>query len=170
MTTNCSEIEKIYHLLHLFKMSKMDVGEYIRITPKFIEDFKGALKAVTQANKELIDPDLSCFIFNINMQYNILDNTENSYSFIDSGLGAIIGGIFGLLFSKAFIPNKNTLTHKSIIMGLSILGAATIENNLFGENIYQKRMDILSDAMISCYGSMEDIKISGILNECEIIG
>lgn len=171
MTTNCSEIERIYNLINLFRMSKMDVGEYIKVTPKFIEDFGDAIKAVTQISKEITDPHLHCFISNVNMQYTILDNTEDSYSFMYSGLGASIGGLLGVLYSKIFIPNKGVVMHKSSIFGLSILGAAIIENSLFEKSMDQKKLDILSDTMISCYGSMEKIGAFGILpDECEIIG
>ena len=170
MSTESLEIARIYNLINLFQMSKIGMDEYINISPKFIEDFRIAIKAITQLDKEITDPNLYCFISNVNMQYTITSHTEDSQKFIVSSFGAIIGGALGALFSKVFISNKGIAMHKGSILGFSTLGAALLESSLFEENIDQKRMDILSNAILDCYGPMDKIEIFGALpDEHEII-
>lgn len=171
MTANIPEIERIYNLIYLFRMSKMDVGEYIKITPKFIEDFRSAVKAVTQANKEIIDPNLQCFISAANTGYDIPYSVGYSHALLGIGLGAITGGLFGAVFGKVVASTESLAAHpihRGSVIAFTLLGAAALGQNFFEEKLNQIKMDIFEHAALSCYSPEENIELSGVLSEGDI--
>jgi hypothetical protein len=174
MTTETLEIEKIYDFINLLKVSKRDVGEHIKITSKLIEDFRITLKGVTQFDKEITDPNLHCFVSFVNMQYDIPGSAGYPHALEGIGFGAVLGGLFGVVFGKVLGSAESLAAHpihRGSVIAFTLLGATALGQNFFEEKLDQIKMDVLSDAMLRCYGSIEKVEISGILSdECEVIG